>query len=113
MDTEERTHKTELRELLAQLLTRVHVHGSRSSEVREFVSQHKDVPEFSQLAATCIFMVEGHETTKRKSAKMIRYAVRCGMAMVCSIVLGIFVQPYIGLIFMLAWVAGFISGVRQ
>jgi hypothetical protein len=47
-----------LRMLLADLITRIKEHGSRSNEVAEFVRTHYEVDEFPELAYTCVFMAE-------------------------------------------------------
>lgn len=47
-----------LSDLLLELLQIIKETGPMSEEVRTFVRQHKDVAEFTELAATIIYMVQ-------------------------------------------------------
>ena len=47
-----------LAKLLATLIEHIEKHGSRSSQVKQFVQDNKDVDEFVDLAATTIFAYE-------------------------------------------------------
>ena len=104
----ENTNDAELDKLLTSLFELAKEFGPRSDEVKLFIRQHKHVPEFPQLAATCLFIID--PTATKSSSKTILYVTRWGVAIACAIALGLFVSPYIGLIFALAWIAGFFNG---
>jgi hypothetical protein len=48
-----------LRVLLAEVIELAKDYGTRSEEVKKFIRDNKDVPEFPELAATCLFLIEG------------------------------------------------------
>lgn len=52
----------DLRKLLAKVIQLAKDHGTRSEEVRNFIRNHMDTPEFAELAATCILLIEGETT---------------------------------------------------
>lgn len=111
MKVEERKDDTELKELLAALLTIVKEFGPRSKEVKSFILEHKDVPEFLQLAATCIFMIEDHNTvTRDDSIRTTKRIVQWVVMAFCVFALIAFVSPLVGLVFGIGWITGFVNG---
>jgi hypothetical protein len=111
METQERTHDTELQELLTALLTRVKKFGSRSEEVKSFILEHRDVPEFLELAATCIFIVEGHKVAEKSATKSVMSVIQWAVMLICVMGLCVFFNPMVGIALGLGWVAGFFNGL--
>lgn len=62
MTENEENKKKELAGLLATTMGLMQKHGTRSEEVLQFIREHKVVPEFVELGATLIYLMEKEES---------------------------------------------------